>query len=124
MSEHPQRTFAAQVGEIAEGKAKLLRFKGREVALFCKEGRYYALDNHCPHQGGPLGEGHIDGHSVICPWHHWDFHLETGKSRLGAEICVRTYPVIVEEGSIYLVDSAISLDSPNSPDSTVSDIKD
>ena len=100
----PKRIRVAKKEDIPEGKAKLLFFQGREVALFRMGDEFFALDNRCPHQGGPLGEGHLDGESVICPWHHWDFHLKTGQSRIGPEVCVKTYLVELENEEIYLVD--------------------
>ena len=93
----------AHTQDLAEDQAKLVQIDGREVALFHHNGRFYALDNRCPHQGGPLGEGHFDGDCVICPWHHWDFHLETGKSRLGPDVCVLAYEVAIEGDEVYIV---------------------
>jgi len=95
----------ARSSEMKDDQAKLVRYQGREVALFKRQGRFYALDNQCPHQGGPLGEGHFDGDRIICPWHHWDFHLETGKSALGADVCVKAYKVQVEGDEVFIVGS-------------------
>ena len=97
-----QKTRVASVSSFQKDGAKLVLVGGREVALFRRNGKFFALSNRCPHQGAPLGEGHFDGDSIICPWHHWDFHLETGKSRLGPDVCVRTYPVIVEGDDIFV----------------------
>jgi nitrite reductase/ring-hydroxylating ferredoxin subunit len=93
----------ARVSDLREDQAKLVIVRGREVALFFRGGQYYALDNRCPHQGGPLGEGFFDGDSIICPWHHWDFHLKTGRSRLGEDVCVKTYAVEVTDEEIFIV---------------------
>jgi len=97
-----ERSRVAHINDLAEDQAKLVRFRGREVALFRHNGRFFALDNQCPHQGGPLGEGHFDGDSIVCPWHHWDFHLETGQSRMGPDVCVRAYKVEVEGEDVYI----------------------
>ena len=93
----------ARASDLEDNDAKLVLVDGREVALFKRGGRFFALANQCPHQGGPLGEGHFDGDYIICPWHHWDFHLETGRSRLGPEVCVRTYKVVVEGNDVSIL---------------------
>jgi nitrite reductase/ring-hydroxylating ferredoxin subunit len=55
----------------------------REIALFNVGGTFYALDNMCPHSGGPLSEGWVDDEGVTCPWHAWCFRLADGKLTLG-----------------------------------------
>lgn len=97
-----ERIRVARCDEIPNDKVKLVRFKGRDVAVFHRSGQFFALDNRCPHQGGPLGEGHFDGMSVVCPWHHWDFDLKTGKSRLGPDVCVRVFRVVIENDEVFL----------------------
>ena len=52
-----------------EGRVRTAVIDGRSVALTRCGGRVGALDNHCPHQGGPLGEGSIEGGLLRCPWH-------------------------------------------------------
>lgn len=75
---------------------------GHELAIFnLGDGRYVAVDNACPHRGGPLCDGIVSGDTVVCPLHGWKISLETG-SVLKPEICVRveTYPVSVDDGVI------------------------
>jgi nitrite reductase (NADH) small subunit len=50
-----------------------------EVCLAHQNGKFAALDNWCPHRRGPLGEGWLEGNTVVCPWHAWAFHLDTGE---------------------------------------------
>lgn len=65
--------------DIPPGQARIVRIPdGREIALFNIEGEIYALDNECPHMGGPLGEGEIEECKVTCPWHAWQFDIKTG----------------------------------------------
>ena len=66
------------------------------------QGQYGALDNKCPHQGGPLGEGSIENCYLRCPWHGWDFDPLTGKPPGGYDDGVRTYPVDVRNDGIYI----------------------
>ncbi|MEW6730153.1 MAG: Rieske (2Fe-2S) protein [Acidobacteriota bacterium] len=69
----------AQVGEIALGKGKVVEVNGQMIAVLNSGGTFYALDNFCPHKGGPLGEGTVVGNLVLCPWHCWTFDITTGK---------------------------------------------
>jgi len=80
----------AKIGDIAPGSAVTVAVGGREIAVFHVDGAFYAVDNTCPHQGGPLAEGWIEGTTVTCPWHAWCFKLTDGKMTLGefAEIDV------------------------------------
>jgi len=71
-------TKVAIVQEIPAGQAKKVRIGDRDVALFNINGTFFAIDNTCPHRGGPLSEGEIDGQEVTCPWHGARFNLSTG----------------------------------------------
>jgi nitrite reductase/ring-hydroxylating ferredoxin subunit len=73
----------AKVADIAPGSATTVVIDGRDIAVFNVAGAFYALDNTCPHQGGPLNEGWIEGLTVTCPWHAWCFRLEDGMLTLG-----------------------------------------
>jgi thiamine pyrophosphate-dependent acetolactate synthase large subunit-like protein/nitrite reductase/ring-hydroxylating ferredoxin subunit len=66
------------------------------------EGEYHALENACPHQGGPLGEGSIENGWLRCPWHGWDFHPATGRSPEGFGDGVATFPVEIREDGVYV----------------------
>ena len=65
------------------------------------DGEYAALDNNCPHQGGPLGQGRVEDDCVYCPWHGWQFDVETGEHVQG-EDTVGTYDVVVEDDGIFV----------------------
>jgi nitrite reductase/ring-hydroxylating ferredoxin subunit len=69
----------ASVSEIAPGGARLVNIKGKEIALFNIEGSFFALDNACTHEEGPLAEGDIEGYEVTCPWHGAKFDIRTGE---------------------------------------------
>ena len=66
------------------------------------EGRYYALDNHCPHQGGPLGEGLIENGYVRCPWHGYEYAPQDGSPPGGYDDRVETYPLEQRDDGIYV----------------------
>ena len=86
----------ARVRDIAPGSAKAVMIGNREIALFNVDGTFYALDNTCPHQGGPLCEGWVEDNEVTCPWHAWTFKLSDGKMTLGDYACVDAFDVRVD----------------------------
>ena len=98
----------AETDELPEGRVKTVTAGARSMALTHFNGKYTAMDNRCPHQGGPLGEGSIevgkDGRCWLrCPWHGWDFDPETGKPPGGHEDTgQQLYPVEVRDDGIYL----------------------
>jgi nitrite reductase (NADH) small subunit len=75
-----------------------------EIAIFNLGDRFLALDNRCPHQGGPLCDGIVAGSAVVCPLHAWKVDLETGSVARPAAPggCVRTYPTRVEDGVVLI----------------------
>lgn len=87
----------AKTDEVAAGQAKMVEVDDKRIALFNLEGSFYAIDDICPHVGGPLSEGEIKGEKVICPWHGSIFNIKTGEV-LGppARTGVASYNVRVE----------------------------
>ncbi len=87
----------ASTGDLAPGRGKMVEVSGKKIALFNLEGSFYAIDDTCPHVGGPLSEGEIQGEKVICPWHGSIFNIKTGEV-LGppARTEVASYNVRVE----------------------------
>lgn len=73
-----QYVKVATVNEIAEGQTKVVEVSGQRIALFNINGTFYAIDDTCPHRGGPLSEGFIENDEVTCPWHGARFRLATG----------------------------------------------
>ena len=88
--------------ELPEGRVKTVVAGTKTLAVTHFEGKYAALDNACPHQGGPLGEGSIENGMLRCPWHGWDFHPCTGKSPGSFDDGVPTYPIEVRDDGIYV----------------------
>ncbi len=98
----------AELDQLPEGRVMTVNAGTKFLALVHFDGQYTAMDNHCPHQGGPLGEGSIetgeDGKCWLrCPWHGWDFDPLTGKPPGGHEDTGQTmYPVEVRKDGIYV----------------------
>lgn len=94
----------ATTDEIPPGRGKVVEVGGREVAIFnAGAGRFYASGTVCPHEGGPLGEGTVEGESVICPWHGFDFDLRTGDCPVDPDLRIPTYEVKVEGNVIFVL---------------------
>jgi nitrite reductase (NADH) small subunit len=90
----------ASISELSVGSSKTVEVQGKVIALFNVGGRIYALDNTCLHQGGPLGEGRLEGEVVTCPWHMWEFNVRTGEKVGEPSLRVATYPVQVDGDDI------------------------
>ena len=87
---------------LAEGRVTAATCGDTTVAITHHNGQYAALENACPHQGGPLGEGSIESGWLRCPWHGWDFDPVTGETPGPHDDCVQTYPVEEREDGIYV----------------------
>jgi 3-phenylpropionate/trans-cinnamate dioxygenase ferredoxin component len=91
----------AHVGEIPAGGVKVVRVGDQSLAIFNVEGSYYAMDDICTHDGGPLAEGIVEGDVIECPRHGARFAIKTGAVLcLPATSPVTTYPVRVEGDEI------------------------
>jgi nitrite reductase (NADH) small subunit/3-phenylpropionate/trans-cinnamate dioxygenase ferredoxin subunit len=90
----------AKRSDLKPGACLSVEAEGFGVALFNVEGVVYALDNTCPHAGGPLGEGTLHGEIVECPWHGWRFNVRTGERPANPEFTVACYEVAVEGDDI------------------------
>ncbi|MDA1137334.1 MAG: Rieske 2Fe-2S domain-containing protein [Planctomycetota bacterium] len=97
--------------ELQPGQCMKVRVSNQDLALFNVDGKFYAIDDMCPHAGGPLSEGFIDGESVICPWHGWEFNVKSGACRVvGLE--QKTYPVQVEGDDILVSTEPSPIEDP------------
>jgi nitrite reductase/ring-hydroxylating ferredoxin subunit len=93
----------ARTNELTPGQGKLVQVNQKRIALFNVAGRYYALDDICPHRGGPLSEGELEGETVVCPWHGAVFELATGNvARPPAASGVATYDVRIDGDEITI----------------------
>lgn len=113
----------ARADDLGEGERLLVEVEGREIAVFNVDGELYSHLNWCPHQGGPVCEGKVDGTTratfdretleydlewikddeiLMCPWHYYEFDLLTGESRHNEAYDLMSYPVKVEDGEIVV----------------------
>ena len=84
----------AKKSEIPEASAIAVEVEGKRLALINLRGEIYAIDDDCPHEGGPLSEGTISGEEIECPWHTSHFNIKTGRVTIDpATEDVATYKV-------------------------------
>ena len=111
--------YVVGASELADGERAVIEAKGRDVAVFNLGGEFRAVGDHCPHMGGPCAEGLLSGRFVSdgeggltydesrkivsCPWHGWEFDVETGDHLAGTKKRLLTYEVIQDEGELYVV---------------------
>ena len=66
------------------------------------DGRLFCLDGTCPHAGGPLGQGALNGNMLVCPWHGWEFDCRTGVNDFDEDVQQQTFPVIVQGDEVFI----------------------
>jgi nitrite reductase (NADH) small subunit len=96
------RVRVANVVDVPAGEGRVVQAGNHTLALFNVEGRLYAIDNACPHRGGPLGEGDLDGRVVSCPWHAWRWDVTTGLNVNNPAIAMACFPVSVADGEVFV----------------------
>ncbi|MFC6766115.1 Rieske (2Fe-2S) protein [Natrinema soli] len=98
------RHRVAAAGEVSKGGSIGVEVDGLEIAVFNVDGDLYAVQNTCVHKEGPMYEAEVDeeNRTVHCPWHYWEFKLETGEFVVDEQKQLRTFDVEVEDGEIWV----------------------
>lgn len=94
----------ARCNDIPLREGRAVKVGDREIAIFNLGDRFLAVNNRCPHRGGPLADGLVSDAAVVCPLHAWKFSLETGESvnSASAVSCVETFRTKIENGIIVV----------------------
>lgn len=87
---------------VTEGCAAEVVVEGNAIAIFRNEGKLYALDAMCAHQGGPIAQGVVERGCVTCPWHGWQYELASGKQTIHNQKLLETHEVKEENGQIWI----------------------
>lgn len=103
----PSFVKMATLDDLPPGSSREVEHEGRIYALFNVEGVISAIDGLCPHQGGPLADGPIEGTLVTCPWHGWQFDVRTGKTTLNNRLTQPVFEVKVDGRDVL-----VAVDSP------------
>jgi nitrite reductase/ring-hydroxylating ferredoxin subunit len=110
---------AAEVGEIQNGKCKIVNLQGRSIGIYYNGEKYFAIRNVCPHQQAELCKGTftgttlsskphdyiygMEGEILVCPWHGWEFDVKTGKALVDPDsYSVKVYDVSVDNNKIMI----------------------
>jgi nitrite reductase/ring-hydroxylating ferredoxin subunit len=93
---------AARKQDVPQGKIYEFQVGGQSVAIANVAGKFFAINSVCAHEGGPLGEGELDGTLVTCPWHLWQYDVTTGKVAQNPAIGVDSYAVEVRGDDVFV----------------------
>src|SRR5271167_2323054 len=93
---------AAKKSDIPQGTIRQIDLEEKTIALANVDGKFYAINNVCLHESGPLGEGELSGKIVACPWHCWEYDVTTGKLTNNPAEGVETYAVEVRGDDIFV----------------------
>ena len=117
-----ERIEVGPVDELGPGERRIVSAGETSIGVLNVEGEYYAFENACCHQGGPVCEGRVRGRlegvyegpgefvterfsdrlTIMCPWHGWEYDLETGDHLGVSDIALATFEVTVDEGTVFL----------------------
>lgn len=103
----------AQCDSLAAGSARSVEVNGHRLALVRLERGYFVIDDACPHRGGPLGAGFVKDCRVHCPLHGWGFDVTDGSCDVRPDKPVRTYPVAIRDGRVWVTLGARADASPS-----------
>jgi len=92
----------ASVDEIPEGERKIVMIGDLSIGVFHHKGQWVAIRNHCLHRGGPVATGRIEGDTLICPWHGYQYDLTTGQQVNDPSTKLDLYKVTIRENKVYL----------------------
>jgi nitrite reductase (NADH) small subunit len=84
------------------GEAKEFEVNGKTICVANIDGTMCATDNVCLHEGGPLGQGYVDGNKIVCPWHGWEYNAKTGELFDDPKSKLDVYPIKVENGDVLV----------------------
>ena len=90
------------IGDLAVGRVTTVIVEGRALAVSRTESGWGVLDNRCPHQGGPLGDGEIEGSYLLCPWHGYEYDPVTGEPPAGFSDAAACYQLEERDDGLYV----------------------
>ena len=116
--------FVAKAAELPDGERRIVEHGGLEIGVFCWEGKFYAYQNLCVHQGGPACEGIVrskvvdlyaadksflgqtydnEEPHIVCPWHGWEYKLLTGECAPDPTLRLKKHEIVQRDGGVYVV---------------------
>jgi nitrite reductase (NADH) small subunit len=94
--------LVANIADVPLGTVHEIQVAGKAVALANVGGKFFAISNTCLHRGGPLGEGSLQGKTVTCPWHGWEYDVTTGKLLQNPSMGVACYATEVRGEEVFV----------------------
>lgn len=89
--------------DFPEGQGILVEKEDKQIAVFNQNGKLFAIDNVCLHKGGPMADGYVDKNNIVaCPWHGWQYSIETGENQLNKNMKLSTYKITEKNGKVFL----------------------
>ena len=98
----PNFVRVASISDLNPGENKIVFIEDEEIALFNIDGEFFAISNSCPHRGGPLGDGTLEGDIITCPLHGWRFNVKSGMNEIMPNVKVQCYQVKIEGNDILV----------------------
>lgn len=90
------------LSEIPPGSVIEFEANGATYAVCNVDGKLHCVDGVCPHAGGPLGQGNLNGNFLTCPWHGWEFDCRTGMNADEEDATLQTFAVTVQQGTVLI----------------------
>ena len=113
-----RRQVIGSTSDLAPGQRKFIQLDGHEIGVFNIDGKFYALQNRCPHKGGPVCRGRLrplvietddcrvayerESEILKCPWHQWEFDITTGRAICDPKARVKAYSVVTEGADLVI----------------------
>ena len=94
--------IVGKTSDIEQGTAKKFTIEGQTIAVFNKDEEFFAIEDTCKHKGGSLGEGALNGDTITCPLHGWQYNITNGECLMNPQVKMKSFPVKVENGEISL----------------------
>ncbi len=124
MSQVATEIRVGRIDDFTDGRRVMVQVDGRDVFVFERDGRFFAFENRCRHMGGPVGEGVLIGKveaildesrrligerfstdeiHIVCPWHGWEYDIETGVCAADPSIRLRRYEAVQRGEDVYVI---------------------
>ena len=93
---------AGAAAALPPGAVAEIENNGITYAIGNAAGQLFCFDGICPHAGGPLGQGTLNGNMLVCPWHGWEFDCRSGVNDFDEDVQLQTFPIVVKDGEILV----------------------
>jgi nitrite reductase/ring-hydroxylating ferredoxin subunit len=100
------RLRVAAVSDVPVGECRPVDCAGRTIVLCNINGTLHAVSDTCAHNGGPLADGELEGHFIVCPWHAWRYDVRTGELDINPNVRIETFPTEVCGDEVFVTCSS------------------